>query len=68
MGVMSDEHRYGMQDTSDRIETLEHSQEISEMLIYEAQKRIEELKQENKALKAELKATTSPSHPVNQYE
>ena len=27
-----------------RIEELEHSQELSEMLLYEAQKRIEELK------------------------
>ena len=37
-----------------RIAKLEHSQELSEMLIYEAQKRIEELKQENAELEAEL--------------
>ena len=37
-----------------RIKELEHSQELSEMLLYEAQKRIKELKQENTAMREKL--------------
>ena len=39
-----DESREQIATLQAKVEALEHSQELSEMLLYEAQKRIEELK------------------------